>query len=95
MAKADSVFCAQACIVGIPDANLGEAIYAVARDLNGKTDKDIIEHVDNCLGDQYALDGVLALKELGLLEFPVNRTFKIVKRSIQEAVVRCLGGLTS
>ncbi|KAH8711847.1 putative amp dependent CoA ligase [Phaeosphaeriaceae sp. PMI808] len=83
----------QTCVVGIPDTQLGEAMYAVVKNRNGKTKEDIIQHINDCLGERYALDKVLALEELGLSEFPVNRTFKIIRRSVQEAISRSLGTL--
>ncbi|CAO2648471.1 Nn.00g077380.m01.CDS01 [Neocucurbitaria sp. VM-36] len=82
---------AQTCVVGIPDAKFGERTYAVVKDTKNKIEEVIFQHVKDSLGSQYALDGVLTLKELKLAEFPVNRTFKIVKRSVQLAVIQHLG----
>ncbi|KAH7396385.1 putative amp dependent CoA ligase [Pyrenochaeta sp. MPI-SDFR-AT-0127] len=86
---------AQTSVVGIPDTRLGEATYAVVKDVGGKTEGNIIQHINDCLGKQYALDGVLELKQLGMSEFPVNRTCKILRRSVQEAVVQFLGSSTA
>lgn len=41
------------------------------------------------------LGGLASLKELGLLEFPVNQTHKIVKSKVQEDVERHLSRLSA
>jgi hypothetical protein len=63
--------------------------------MNGKTKKNIIQHAADSLGGQYTLDRVLTLEELKLAEFPVNRTFKIDRSSVQRATVEHLDRLMS
>lgn len=78
-------------MIGIPDTEYGESTCAVVKFLNGKTKEKVIEHVVGRLGRQYTLDRVMTLEELRLTEFPVNRTFKIVRSSVQQAAVERLG----
>lgn len=51
--------------------------------------EDIIQHVKRCLGKEYTLSGVASLAQVGLKEFPVNATHKIIKAEVQ-MVVRAL-----
>jgi len=53
---------------------------------NGKTEEQIKEHVRAALGRDYALGGLASLEHLGLLEFPVNPTHKIMKSEMQTTV---------
>jgi hypothetical protein len=41
-------------------------------------------------GHEYALGGVASLKQIGLAEYPVNATHKILKLRVQEAVLEFL-----
>jgi hypothetical protein len=58
--------------------------------MGDKTEQDIKQYVNNSLGIYYALDGVLVLQDIGLADFPVNCTFKVIKSSIQRAVMQHL-----
>lgn len=80
----------QACVVGVPDARLGEATCAVVRDTNGKTKDDISRHVMSSSGQPILLDQVFTLHELGLNTFPINHTYKVVRSTLKEAVDRAL-----
>lgn len=57
---------------------------------NGKTDAQIKDHVRVVLGNDYSLGGLASLKQLGLVEFPLNATHKIVKSEIQAALLKHL-----
>lgn len=48
--------------------------------------KDIVQHVKRCLGKEYMLSGVASLAQVGLKEFPVNATHKIIKAEVERAV---------
>ena len=62
----------------------------VLSNYNGKNEYEIKRHVRNVLGRDYALGGVTSLKQLGLHEFPVNPTHKVIKSEVQTAVMRDL-----
>jgi 4-coumarate--CoA ligase len=74
----------------VPDEYLGEAAYAVVKKRNERSKENIIELVKSSLGSNYVLDGVLTLKELGLSEFPVNPTFKVMRDVLQQSVLQAL-----
>lgn len=78
---------AQTCIVAVPSPGLGQQPFAVLSGLNGFTEDQIRGHVVSVFGDSYALGGVACLDQLGLLEYPVNATHKILKASVQRVVV--------
>lgn len=44
------------------------------------------ESVRTALGRDYALGGLASLEQLGLLEFPVNQTHKIIKSEVTRVV---------
>lgn len=58
----------------------------MVRSLEGVTAEDIIQHVKGCLGKEYTLSGVASLAQVGLKEFPVNATHKIIKAEVEKAV---------
>jgi 4-coumarate--CoA ligase len=74
---------------------VGHEPFAVLGSYNGKTQEQVKEHVRSVFGKDYALGGLASLKELGLLEFPVNQTHKIVKSKVQEDVERHLSRLSA
>jgi hypothetical protein len=39
-------------------------------------------------GRNYALGGLASLKQIGLVEFPLNQTHKIIKSDVQTAVLK-------
>lgn len=58
--------------------------------LNCKTEDEIKNHVRLTFGEDYALEGVLSLEQIGLNKFPVNATHKVVKFEVQAAVEKYL-----
>lgn len=54
--------------------------------LNGIKADDIIQHVKRCLGKEHLLFGVASLAQVGLKDFPVNATHKIIKAKVEKAV---------
>ncbi|KUL89732.1 hypothetical protein ZTR_00416 [Talaromyces verruculosus] len=85
----------QTIVVPITHPVVGHEPFAVLGSYNGKTHEQIKEHVRSVFGKDYALGGLASLKELGLLEFPVNQTHKIVKSKVQEDVERHLSRLSA
>ncbi|RYP41572.1 hypothetical protein DL767_000914 [Monosporascus sp. MG133] len=81
---------AQACVVAVPDSSLGHEPFAVLSSLNGFTKEQIGSHVTRMLGTEYRLRGVVSLKQIGLLAFPVNATHKVVKFKVQKAVMELI-----
>jgi 4-coumarate--CoA ligase len=58
----------------------------VLSDLTGKTEEQIRSHVVDILGQDYSLDRILSLQQIGLSAFPVNATHKVVRSEVQRAV---------
>lgn len=56
------------------------------RSLEGITSEDVANHVRNYLGKEYTLFGVASLAQVGLSDFPVNATHKIIKAEVEKAV---------
>lgn len=71
----------QACVV-----NAGGP-FAVLERSTGKTETEIKRHIASTLGDENALQGVLFLQDLGLDEFPVNATHKIIRSEVEDALL--------
>jgi hypothetical protein len=57
---------------------------------SARTEAEIKDHVEAVLGPDYALGGVVSLKQLGLVGFPVNLTRKIIRSEVQQAVLELL-----
>ena len=49
-----------------------------------------MRYVRNVFGGDYTLGGLISLKQLGLHEFPINPTYKIIKSEVRMAVIRHL-----
>ena len=77
-------------VVPAPHHVLGAEPFAVLSSYNGKTEAQIKDHVRAVFGRDSALGGLASLKQLGLAEFPVNLTHKIIKSEVQTAVVKHL-----
>lgn len=56
------------------------------QDLGSKTKDEVEEEIIKIFGPDSALGGVATLKELGLSEFPLNPTGKIMKRDLEKPV---------
>ena len=78
-------------MVAIPHHVLGDEPFAVLGSLNGKTEAQVKSHVRAVFGKDYALRGLATLNQLGLVEFPLNPTRKIMKSEVQKAVINYLG----
>lgn len=81
-------------VVPAPHHVLGAEPFAVLDSYNGKGEAQIKDHVRAALGRDYALGGLASLKQLGLVEFPVNLTHKVIKSEVQTAVVKHLERIT-
>lgn len=71
---------------------LGQIPFAVLSSLNGKTDEEIKSHLSRTFGKDYALGGLCTLDEVGLSEFTVNATHKIIRSEVENAVQRRYSG---
>ncbi|KAF2017039.1 putative amp dependent CoA ligase [Aaosphaeria arxii CBS 175.79] len=80
----------QTVVVPAPHRVLGAEPFAVVDTSKMATNEQIKDHIRAILGRDYALGGVVELKQLGLVDFPVNATHKIIKTDIQSAVARYL-----
>ena len=77
-------------VVPAPHHVLGAEPFAVLSSYNGKNESQIKDHVRVVFGKDYALGGLASLQQLGLVEFPLNPTHKIIKSEVQSAVVKHL-----
>ena len=64
---------------GIPHPEYGHEPYAVVKQFGSKTEDQVKQQVIDLFGKDYALGGICALQQLGLTEFPLNATGKIMK----------------
>lgn len=84
----DAFLKSQTSVVGIPHETLGDEPYAVVRSLNGHTKEQVMKHVVDMFGYDYALGGVATLQDLGLTDFPINPSEKIMKIDLQRAIAQ-------
>lgn len=82
----DAYLNSQTSVVGVAHSTLGQEPYAVVEHMGGKSKADVKQHVTDIFGPDYALGDVLALNELGLGQFPLNATGKILKRELLERI---------
>lgn len=75
-------------MIGRSHPVLGQVPFAVLSSLNGKTQEEIKSYIMRTLGKDYALGGLATLEEVGLSEFTVNATHKIVRSEVEKAVQR-------
>ncbi|RMD39349.1 hypothetical protein DV735_g5784, partial [Chaetothyriales sp. CBS 134920] len=85
----------QACVVLAAHPTADKQLFAIVRAFNGRTEQQIVEYVATALGASHALGGVVSLRQLGLAEFPVNATHKIIKRELEDAVGQHLSRATA
>lgn len=64
-----------------------QKIFAVLRAPTGIDKARIETHVQQSVGHPCLLDGVLTLHDLGLDDFPINATSKILRTAVAIAVV--------
>lgn len=65
----------------MPHSTLGHEPWAVVKNLEGKTTSQIEQQVVDLFGKDYALGGAVSLQQLGMTDFPLNATGKIMKVS--------------
>lgn len=82
----DAYLNSQTSVIGVAHPTLGQEPYAVVDNMSGKSKADVKQHVTDMFGPDYAMGDVLALSELGLSEFPLNATGKILKRELLERI---------
>lgn len=75
-------------MVPVPHSVLGAEPIAVVDSFTNTSAEQVKQHVRIALGKDYALGGVVCLKQLGFDDFPVNATHKIIKSELQEAVLK-------
>lgn len=67
---------------------LGQEPYAVVQKHVDRLEQDVLDE----FGKDHQLGGVVSLEQLGLKEFPINATGKIMKIELKEEVDRYLQG---
>lgn len=88
----DTFLQSQSSVVALPHEQLGQEAFAVVKSLNGKSKDDVRKQVEDLFGKDYVLCGFATLEELGLQEFPLNATGKIVKRELEGLIATFLAG---
>ncbi|KAI5359126.1 putative AMP-dependent synthetase/ligase, ANL domain, AMP-binding enzyme domain superfamily [Septoria linicola] len=78
------------CVLGLPHELLGQVPFAVVEDLQGKTVEELKREVLDKFGKDYVLEGVATFQELGLKEWPLNATGKIMKLELVPRVTEYL-----
>jgi 4-coumarate--CoA ligase len=66
-------------VFGIPHPELGHEPYVVAESFRVKTEDQIRQQVVDVFGEASTPAGACTLHQLGLSQFPVNATGKIMK----------------
>ena len=82
-------------VVPVPHLVIGAEPFAVLSSYNGKTEVQIKDHVRTVFGRDYALRGLASLKQLELVDFPLNQTHKVIKSELQATVMRHIRNVKS
>ena len=77
-------------VLAWPHQTLGEVPFAVVESLNGRTAEDVREQVLQTFGKDYALEGVVTLAQLGMEQWPLNATGKIMKLELAPKIAQYL-----
>lgn len=86
----DSFLNSQSSVFAVSHPELGQEPFAVVRDLDGHSKEEVMQHVLDVFGEASPLRGVATLSDLGLTDFPITTTGKILKRSLEPAVLQYL-----
>lgn len=79
----------QGVALGVPHPEFGEVpMVAVRGELSVQDRERIMQAVAGKLGPDYQLYDVKTLGEIGMDEFLVNQTGKVIKFALKEAVMR-------
>lgn len=79
-------------VIGWPHPVMGHVPLAIVEDLNGKTVEQIKEEIIKMFGQEYALEDVVSLEQLGLQQWPMNLTGKVVKTELMTKVQEFFDG---
>lgn len=88
----DEFLSGRSAILGLPHPVLGQEPFAVVESLTSadgtlKYSKDEVkQRIVDIFGSEYALGGIATLDDLGMVDFPINATQKIVKRELEAPV---------
>lgn len=75
-------------VLGISNDEYGEVPVAVVKTTSGSTNLGSLKKaVADALGEDYALHGVFELHELGMDDWPLNPTGKVMKMVLKERLV--------
>lgn len=80
----------EAAVIGIPDAEYGEVPMTIVKH---QPTVDLQGVVLDKLGPDHALQSVVTLADLGLAEFPINQTGKVMKITLRDSVEKSRGGV--
>lgn len=73
--------------MAVPHTVHGNRPVAVVADMGAHSPSAAIDHVQQILGPVYTPDHLLCLHDLELTKFPLNATGKVIRTTIQEAVL--------
>ncbi|KAI9151555.1 Acyl-CoA ligase sidI [Paramyrothecium foliicola] len=79
---------AQAQVVGVPDAMVGEVAVAVVRELPPSLSCEQLVADARNLGPAFALDGAYTMEQLRLSQFPQTATGKVRKDALRDVVAK-------
>ncbi|KAK5683456.1 hypothetical protein LTS10_004989 [Elasticomyces elasticus] len=74
----------ETCVIATPHPQLGQEPFAILKARSSKSEEEIKMHVVTMFGRDYSLAGVASLEDLGLQDFPLNSTAKILKFELQQ-----------
>ncbi|KAK5745673.1 hypothetical protein LTR17_001172 [Elasticomyces elasticus] len=74
----------ETCVIATPHSQLGQEPFAILKARSSKSEEEIEAHVVTMFGREYSLAGVASLVDLGLQDFPLNSTAKILKFELQQ-----------
>lgn len=77
-------------MIGIPSPLYGENPTAILSSLCGNTVQELKTQVVEKLGKAYEIGDIFTLEELGMQEWPLNASGKIIKHVLKEVVVKYL-----
>lgn len=78
------------CVVPVPSTELGHEPVAVVSSLDGRPKVEVSAHIEGTFGQAYVLGNVLELNEVGLADWPINASGKMMRTEVQQAVLNHL-----
>lgn len=75
-------------MIGLPSPMNGEVPYPIVERLpEGVSEGDMKEYFINAVGSSYCLGTILTLEQLGMRDWPMTTTGKVLKRELECAAL--------